>query len=622
MRPLDLQSTSVTLARRLRRRPVVLLATALLVLATTGVAVAVTAWAPGPNGVINGCRNASTGVLRLLSGTATACKAGEQRVSWERSGNLRSGRTAPAAGLGIAGDFYLDTLALRLYGPKAAAGWGGGAPLAGGAGKDGNTVLSGTGDPGAGTGADGDFYLATDTMTMWGPKAAGAWPGSGTGLAKTGNDGATILSGPSYPGPDVGAEGDFYLQTIGNTLYGPKTGSNWGWGTTLAGMPGVPGAPGAQGPQGATGLSTGRFGFSLSTVDTAGDVGQFASIAIGADGLGLISYYDAGAKSLKIAHCADVPCTSATSATLDSGGDVGKHTSITIGADGLGLIAYYDATNEHLKVAHCSDTACSTAALSTHTASTLPNAGAWSSITLGADGLGLISSYNAALGHPSVTHCSDVACSAGDSITYVASGTTGKYSSVTIGADGLALIAFQDQGSGALQVAHCSILACVQQGFPVPVIATIDASAAVGAYTSSTTGNDGLALIAYADTTNGQLKVAHCNNAACSAPSLAVVDAAAGSVASTSISIGSDGRGLIVYHDATVGQLKIAHCADEACSSAVALPLDTTPGVGEGASVTIGVDGYALVAYYDVTNGNLKVAHLSNVGGLPYVRWR
>ena len=30
-------------------------------------------------------------------------------------------------------------------------------------------------------------------------------------------------------------------------------------------------------------------------------------------------------------------------------------TSITIGADGLGLISYYDVTNGDLKVAHCSN---------------------------------------------------------------------------------------------------------------------------------------------------------------------------------------------------------------------------------------------------------------------------
>ena len=81
-------------------------------------------------------------------------------------------------------------------------------------------------------------------------------------------------------------------------------------------------------------------------------------MTIGADGLGLISYYDAGNYDLKVAHCADVTCSSATPVTLDSGGDVGWYTSVTIGADGLGLISYSDYTNGDLKVAHCANAFC------------------------------------------------------------------------------------------------------------------------------------------------------------------------------------------------------------------------------------------------------------------------
>ena len=44
--------------------------------------------------------------------------------------------------------------------------------------------------------------------------------------------------------------------------------------------------------------------------------------------------------------------------TLDSDGIVGWYTSITIGADGLPVISYRDATNEDLKVARCSNAFC------------------------------------------------------------------------------------------------------------------------------------------------------------------------------------------------------------------------------------------------------------------------
>src|SRR6267142_880026 len=108
-----------------------------------------------------------------------------------------------------------------------------------------------------------------------------------------------------------------------------------------------------------------RPGFALTSLDGSGNVGQYSSVTIGTDGLALISYYDATNGDLKVAHCSNVACTSATLTTVDRAGDVGQYSSVTIGADGLGLISYYDATNGDLKVAHCSDSACTDATRTT-----------------------------------------------------------------------------------------------------------------------------------------------------------------------------------------------------------------------------------------------------------------
>ena len=43
---------------------------------------------------------------------------------------------------------------------------------------------------------------------------------------------------------------------------------------------------------------------------------------------------------------------------LDSVGDVGRYPSVTVGSDGLGLVSYLDATNNNLKAAHCTNLAC------------------------------------------------------------------------------------------------------------------------------------------------------------------------------------------------------------------------------------------------------------------------
>src|SRR6266576_3769287 len=51
--------------------------------------------------------------------------------------------------------------------------------------------------------------------------------------------------------------------------------------------------------------------------------------------------------------------------TLDGSGNVGRYSSVTIGTDGLGLISSFDETNSYLKVAHCSNLACTAATLTT-----------------------------------------------------------------------------------------------------------------------------------------------------------------------------------------------------------------------------------------------------------------
>jgi predicted regulator of Ras-like GTPase activity (Roadblock/LC7/MglB family) len=94
-------------------------------------------------------------------------------------------------------------------------------------------------------------------------------------------------------------------------------------------------------------------------LDSEGRVGDYTSITIGADGLPIISYLDSTNLNLKVAHCGDPACSAGnTITTLDSEGHVGWFTSITIGADGLPIISYLDVTNNTLKVAHCSNPFC------------------------------------------------------------------------------------------------------------------------------------------------------------------------------------------------------------------------------------------------------------------------
>ncbi len=81
---------------------------------------------------------------------------------------------------------------------------------AGPPGADGKTVLNGAGTPDGGIGVDGDFYIDTDADAIYGPKTAGAWGSS------------TSLIGPAGANGTDGTDGfgsiSFYQREITESL--------------------------------------------------------------------------------------------------------------------------------------------------------------------------------------------------------------------------------------------------------------------------------------------------------------------------------------------------------------------------------------------------------------------
>src|SRR5581483_2592983 len=82
-----------------------------------------------------------------------------------------TGPTGPAGPQGTTG-------AQGPQGPSGATGPTGPAGPQGPIGKGGNTVWNGTAAPTSTIGVNGDFYLNTSTQCLYGPKAAGVWPTS------------------------------------------------------------------------------------------------------------------------------------------------------------------------------------------------------------------------------------------------------------------------------------------------------------------------------------------------------------------------------------------------------------------------------------------------------------
>ena len=229
---------------------------------------------------------------------------GEQGLPGTNGKTVLSGAGVPDPGLGSDGDFYLDTSSNTIYGPKSGGSWGGGTSLVGPAGPQGEqgeqgvqgvagrTILSGPGAPLPDVGADGDFYIDTSAEDIYGPKTDGAW-GSPTSLVgpagETGEqgvpgaDGRSVLSGSGAPDPGLGSDGDFYIDTTALTIYGPKSGGAWGSPTSLVGPQGPvgdTGPAGEQGPQGEIGPAGPGVAPAYGAFHSTGDQAPGAGSAV------------------------------------------------------------------------------------------------------------------------------------------------------------------------------------------------------------------------------------------------------------------------------------------------------------------------------------------------------
>ncbi len=145
----------------------------------------------------------------------------------------------------VALDFEVETIDVPDQGPPGPAG----AP--GTPGTDGNTVLYGAGPPSPAMGKDGDWYIDTTAHAMYGPKASRIWPTPPVSLiGPQGPQGNTILYGAGPPAAGTGRDGDFYIDTSTNFIYGPKASGAWPAGVSLVGPQGPQGTPGATGQRG------------------------------------------------------------------------------------------------------------------------------------------------------------------------------------------------------------------------------------------------------------------------------------------------------------------------------------------------------------------------------------
>lgn len=316
--------------------------------------------------------------------------------------------------------------------------------------------------------------------------------------------------------------------------------------------------------------------WNISTIDTTGDVGKYASCVMLCTPC--VSYYDSTNGNLKFATTECGPITFST-IFVDTTGDVGKFTSIEVWKDSSSgktriLISYYDVTNGNLKIA-CSKFS-SLDSFDLFTIDSVGNVGLFTSIYVDtSQKRPYISYYDETNKDLKLAYFKDT--------TWIiqkidTAGDVGQYNSIW-GFDDAVYINYYDATNGDLKLAR-------YYGSSWQ-IENIDTAGDVGQYTSMSDFR-----VSYYDSKNGDLKIAdwYQNNW-----HIQKIDTAedVGLFSSISRNIPYN----LYYYDKTNGNLKISY--GEIIDSA-----------GDVGGYCANADGteVSFVVYYDFTNGDLKKA--------------
>ncbi len=145
-------------------------------------------------------------------------------------------------------------------------------------------------------------------------------------------------------------------------------------------------------------------------------------------------------------------------------------------------------------------------------------------------------------------------------------------------------------------------------GLSLPLFAqptTLESDGLTGWYTDLVLTDDNRPLVSYYNNTTGSLHLLICDDLQCLNPTFATIDNSAPDVGRwTALALTPDGRPVITYRDHTNGNLKLARCDDDVACANPDIYILAGRGADAGWHSDIAIDSFnqALVVYRDDTN--------------------
>ena len=337
--------------------------------------------------------------------------------------------------------------------------------------------------------------------------------------------------------------------------------------------------------------------WSVQSVDSTDDKGEYTSIALDRGNNVHISYFDWTSNDLRYLNWAQ-SIGWKSPVPVDFSGDLGQYSSVALDPSGYPHVSYYDLGNGDLKYARYNG-----ASWAYETVYSTNDSGSYSSLALDANGYPHISFYDYTEGDLKYAYKDgsgwhyEVVDSTPD---------TGLYTSIAITEDGYPRISYYDWDNGDLKYAKKS-----QSGWSREIV---DGTGDAGWHTSLELDSVDSPHIAYYDWTNGALKYASYNG---SAWELQTVDDTGNSGEFCSLALDRYNGAHISYIDWDSFNLKYAYFQGSTAAYSINGYIKDSSGGGiSGASVILSGHGDGLYVtapggYYEfpgVVAGNYQVS--------------
>jgi hypothetical protein len=356
--------------------------------------------------------------------------------------------------------------------------------------------------------------------------------------------------------------------------------------------------------------------WTCQIVDDGGginNVGQYTSLAYDGSGYPAISYYDYDDGDLKLAYDrnGDEAFTPTEIITVDSAGDVGMYSSLAFGTGPA--ISYYDYDNDSLKLAYDrnddGDFSDSGEVIPADDGGGSAAVGQYTSLAFGTGpAISYLDVTNRTLKLAYDRNDDGDFSDDGEIITVDDTSALGLYTSLAFDTSGNAAISYFDWANVALKFAYDRN----DNGVFTDAgeIITVDNTGYTGLYTSLAFGSG--PAISYQDGFNEALKFAYDRNNNGNfgdAGEIVTVDSGGADSVGLYTSLAFGTGPAISYYNDTAGDLKFAYDGDDdgVFAAGEITTLDSAGFVGLYTSLAFG-SGYPSISHYDATGDNLKLA--------------